>query len=425
MAFVTLAVFPILALGVILRHRVNIGAGKLSAKDLEESGKVAMEAIENIRTVQALTREELFHRKFCSSLDSVKEYSMRQAIIQGISYGFSTCSLFIMLCISYRVGLVFVINNIMFPIDILRVLYAVALTSSMLGIATANLPEFIKAKLAGAIVFHMIDDKPVIDNLTTEGKRPTLQGHISFRDVRFCYPERPQIKVLQGLNLDIKLGQTVALVGASGCGKSTTIALLERFYDVDGGHVLLDGVDIRECNPAHVRSQIALVSQEPTLFDCSIRDNILYGMEQPLPTQEEVEKAARLANVHDFIASLPYAYDTNVGERGTQLSGGQKQRIAIARALVRKPKILLLDEATSALDTESEKMVQDALDAARAGRTCLTIAHRLSSIINSDVIAVVQKGVVVEKGTHSELMQRRGIYYDLNNKQVAGGPEKK
>ncbi|GMR48618.1 hypothetical protein PMAYCL1PPCAC_18813, partial [Pristionchus mayeri] len=397
MALVTLAVFPIFALGLVMRHRVLTGKGKLSAKEIEESGKVAMEAIENIRTVQALTREELFYEKFCNSLDKVVQYSVRQAVIQGASYGFASCSLFVMLAIATRIGIIFIQDDIMTPIKVLRVMYAISLTTNTLGLATSYIPEYMKAKLAGGIVFNMLDDEPKIDNLTQEGKRATLNGNITFKNVRFCYPERPQIKVLQGLNLEIKRGQTVALVGASGCGKSTTIQLIERFYDADSGHVMLDDNDIRDLNPHHTRSQIALVSQEPTLFDCSIRENIIYGIEENVE-QERVERAAKLANVHDFIASLPYGYDTNVGERGTQLSGGQKQRIAIARALVRNPKILLLDEATSALDTESEKMVQEALDQAREGRTCLVIAHRLSSIVNSDVIAVVQKGVIVEKG---------------------------
>ncbi|GMT26053.1 hypothetical protein PFISCL1PPCAC_17350, partial [Pristionchus fissidentatus] len=417
MALVTLAVFPIFAVGLVMRHRVLTGKGKLSAKEIEESGKVAMEAIENIRTVQALTREELFYEKFCGSLDKVVQYSIRQAVIQGISYGFASCSLFVMLAIATRIGILFIQDNIMEPIKVLRVMYAISLTTNTLGLATSYIPEYMKAKLAGGIVFNMLADVPKIDNLTTEGKRVTLQGNITFKNVRFCYPERPQIKVLQGLNLEIKRGQTVALVGASGCGKSTTIQLIERFYDADSGHVMLDDNDIRELNPHHTRSQIALVSQEPTLFDCSIRENIIYGMEGEID-QSRVEGAARLANVHEFINSLPLGYDTNVGERGTQLSGGQKQRIAIARALVRNPKILLLDEATSALDTESEKMVQEALDTAREGRTCLVIAHRLSSIVNSDVIAVVQKGVIVEKGNHHQLMALKGFYWELNQKQM-------
>ncbi|GMS96197.1 hypothetical protein PENTCL1PPCAC_18372, partial [Pristionchus entomophagus] len=321
MALVTLAVFPIFALGLVMRHRVLTGKGKLSAKEIEESGKVAMEAIENIRTVQALTREQLFYEKFCGSLDKIVQYSVRQAVIQGISYGFATCSLFVMLAIATRIGIIFVEQNIMGPMRVLRVMYAISLTTNTLGLATSYIPEYMKAKLAGGIVFNMLEDVPKINNLTQEGKRVTLDGNITFKNVRFAYPERPQIKVLQGLNLTIKRGQTVALVGASGCGKSTTIQLIERFYDCASGEVMLGEHNIKDLNPHHTRSQIALVSQEPTLFDCSIRENIIYGIEEDVP-QERVEKAARQANVHDFIASLPDGYDTNCGERGTQLSGG-------------------------------------------------------------------------------------------------------
>uniref|UniRef100_A0A0K0DL50 ABC-type xenobiotic transporter n=1 Tax=Angiostrongylus cantonensis TaxID=6313 RepID=A0A0K0DL50_ANGCA len=209
----------------------------------------------------------------------------------------------------------------------------------------------------------------------------------------------------------------LALVGPSGCGKSTVVSLIERFYDVNGGEVLLDSHDIRSLNPIHTRSQIAIVSQEPILFNCSIADNIAYGMEDR-PSPAEIEIAARKANIHSFISELPDGYNTSVGDKGTQLSGGQKQRIAIARALVRRPKILLLDEATSALDTESEKVVQEALDRAREGRTCIVIAHRLSTIINANSIAVVKGGVIVEQGTHLELMSRHGVYYELTQNQT-------
>ncbi|KAK6027446.1 ABC transporter, ATP-binding protein [Ostertagia ostertagi] len=199
----------------------------------------------------------------------------------------------------------------------------------------------------------------------------------------------------EGLSFTAKPGETLALVGPSGCGKSTVVSLIERFYDVKGGQVLLDSHDIRTLNPYHTRSQIAIVSQEPILFDCSIADNIVYGLE-----------------------GLSTTKNTFVGDKGTQLSGGQKQRIAIARALVRSPKILLLDEATSALDTESEKIVQEALDRAREGRTCIVIAHRLSTVVNADSIAVVKGGVIIEQGKHSELLAKRGFYYELTQKQT-------
>ena len=221
---------------------------------------------------------------------------------------------------------------------------------------------------------------------------------------------------MDNFNLTVEAGKTYAIVGPSGCGKSTVIQLIQRFYDPDAGEVRLGGKDICSLNIKWLRNHIGLVAQEPILFDTTIAENIFYGTEDA--TMEDVKTAAKNANAHDFISKLPKGYDTPVGEGGTQLSGGQKQRIAIARALIRDPKILLLDEATSALDSESESIVQQALDRARAGRTTIVIAHRLSTIQNADVIVSIEKGSVVEKGTHLELMDKEGLYFDLVTAQV-------
>uniref|UniRef100_A0A158PFX5 ABC-type xenobiotic transporter n=1 Tax=Angiostrongylus costaricensis TaxID=334426 RepID=A0A158PFX5_ANGCS len=397
MALLVVGILPILGIGQSLRVRVMKGQHRKNAKDYEDSGKVAMEAIEHVRTVQALNKEETFHEKFCRYLDAPHYDALREAPIQGLAYGFATSVIFVMGCCSYRLGLALVLNNSMLPIRVLRVMYAITLSSSTLGFASAYFPEYMKASFAGGIIFNMLKQKSAIDNISNEGKKVNLSGALTFDSVRFSYPQRPQVEVLKGLSFTVKPGETLALVGPSGCGKSTVVSLIERFYDVKGGEVLLDSHDIRSLNPIHTRSQIAIVSQEPILFNCSIADNIAYGVEDR-PSPAEIEIAARKANIHSFISELPDGYKTFVGDKGTQLSGGQKQRIAIARALVRRPKILLLDEATSALDTESEKVVQEALDRAREGRTCIVIAHRLSTIINADSIAVVKGGVIVEQG---------------------------
>ncbi|GFR58628.1 multidrug resistance protein 1 [Elysia marginata] len=256
-----------------------------------------------------------------------------------------------------------------------------------------------------------------IDSASEEGLRPqTLTGNISLKNVHFTYPSRADVKILKGMDLTVPAGQTVALVGQSGCGKSTVIQLLQRFYDPDAGQVCLDGVDLREINIRWLRQNVGIVGQEPVLFATTIGENIKYGRQGA--TMDEVIKACKNANAYDFIMRMPDGFDTHVGERGAQLSGGQKQRIAIARALVKNPKILLLDEATSALDTESEAIVQDALDRASKGRTTLIIAHRLSTIINADCIVVFDNGKVVEKGTHDQLMTRQGIYFDLVSSQI-------
>ncbi|CAF1001018.1 unnamed protein product [Rotaria sordida] len=263
--------------------------------------------------------------------------------------------------------------------------------------------------------FDLFDRTPAIDNTSTEGQELVdFHGAIEFNQVKFSYPTRPTTIVLNKFQLNIKPGQCVALVGASGSGKSTIIQLLERFYDVGHGQLLLDGVDIRQLNIRWVRSCFGLVSQEPILFDLTIAENIGYGLEN-VP-MEDIINAAKKANIHDFIKRLPQGYETKVGMKGSFLSGGEKQRIAIARALLRQPKVLLLDEATSAMDSHNEQMVHQALEAAQIedpSRTLLIIAQRLSTIRSCDLICVIDKGHIVESGTHTELMQRCGAYYML------------
>merc|ERR1719336_3242500 len=227
------------------------------------------------------------------------------------------------------------------------------------------------------------------------------------------------MNVYDGLDCDIKLGSTVAFCGPTGCGKSTIVNLIERFYDPDNGQILLDGEAIHNYDLQYLRSQVSLVSQEPVLFDASIKENIALGVTRKVSDQE-IEDAARRANAHDFISSFPDGYNTRTGEKGSQMSGGQKQRIAIARAILKKSKIILLDEATSALDTKSEKIVQDALDALIAAQsaTCIIIAHRLSTIQNADQIIVLEAGKIVERGTHQKLMQKQGVYAHMVDAQA-------
>ncbi|XP_069110403.1 phosphatidylcholine translocator ABCB4-like isoform X2 [Argopecten irradians] len=281
-----------------------------------------------------------------------------------------------------------------------------------LGTGLPNLQDFTEARAAAYTIYQLIDLSPEIDSSSEEGKSPdSLEGNIEFRDIEFRYPARPEVKVLNKVDMKIQRGQTVALVGSSGCGKSTMVQLIQRFYDPEAGQVLIDGIDMKDLNVKWLRQHIGVVSQEPVLFATSIEENIRYGLEGV--SQDQIIAAAKMANAHDFIMQLPEKYETLVGERGAQLSGGQKQRVAIARALVRDPRILLLDEATSALDTESESIVQEALDKARAGRTTVVVAHRLSTIKTADTIAGFRDGDIVEQGTHEQLMQKQGVYQQL------------
>ncbi|CAF0897167.1 unnamed protein product [Adineta steineri] len=282
------------------------------------------------------------------------------------------------------------------------------------------LAERIGASYAAAHAFFDLFDRiPIIDNGSNKGQELTnFSGETEFNQVKFVYPSRPTVLVLNKLQLSIKSGQRIALVGASGCGKSTIVQLLERFYDVTYGELTLDGVDIRKLNIQWIRSRLGVVSQEPVLFDLTIAENISYGLEN-IPI-DEIVLAATKANIHQFIQQLPLGYETKVGVKGNFLSGGEKQRIAIARVLIRRPKILLLDEATSAMDPYNEQIVQETLEQAQTedpSRTSIIIAHRLSTIRSCDLIYVLEMGRIAESGTHTELIQKGGIYYTMLNTQ--------
>ncbi|XP_078170188.1 ABC transporter B family member 21-like [Carex rostrata] len=297
---------------------------------------------------------------------------------------------------------------------ICQVFFALLLATTGISQTSALGSDSAKARDSAISIFEIVDRKSKIDPGSEEGQvLEIVRGDIELRHISFRYPTRPDVPIFTNLSLSIPSGKTIALVGESGSGKSTVIALLERFYDPDSGNILLDGTEITTLNVRWLRKQMGLVSQEPVLFDDTIRANISYGKEGEV-TEEELIAVAEASNAHQFISSLPQGYDTYVGERGIQLSGGQKQRVAIARAILKNPKILLLDEATSALDAESEHVVQEALDTVMVGRTTIVVAHRLSTIKGADIIAVVKNGEIVEKGRHETLMRiKDGVYVSL------------
>ena len=416
LSLAVLACMPLLALAGYAQMKVMLGFNQKARKAYEQSGSVASEAVENVRTVIQINQEDAFMRDYHDALAEPNRSSMRTAHIGGASFAFSEAVNMLVNAMAFYYGAELVTWGLIDFAAMMRATSSVIFGGMMIGQLASISGDYSKAIIAAAEFFAIVDRKPLIDSESTDGQTPTqLKGEIKFSDVKFTYPSRPDIPILRGLDLEVGVGQTVALVGASGCGKSTTIQLLERFYDPVDGSVTVDGIDTRDLNLNWLRSQIGLVGQEPILFATTILENIRYG--KPDATMEEIEAAAKASNAYNFITSLPDGFNTYVGEKGTQLSGGQKQRIAIARALVRNPKILLLDEATSALDSESEKIVQEALDRARLGRTTIVIAHRLSTIVDSDKIVVIDQGKVVEQGTHDQLMALKGQYHHLVENQ--------
>nr|CAG4650007.1 EOG090X02PU [Sida crystallina] len=428
LGLVTLVFVPLLLIATYMQAKIIMGQNAMEKDGLEKSAKVAMEAIANIRTVASLRKEVKFHDLYLSSLREPHLKAQRNAWIRGLIFGFaSSIPMFAYSVCMYYGGYLVENEGLLFT-SVFKVSESLIFGTQMVAQAVAFAPNYNKAKVAANRIFALLRRVPSIDASSQEGQRlDTASGFVDFEKVKFFYPTRKEVQVLKGLTMNIHPGQTVALVGHSGCGKSTCIQLLERFYDPVEGQVKLDHHPIVPMNITSLRSHLGIVSQEPVLFNRTIADNIAYGDNLRTVSMDEIIAAARQANIHTFIQSLPLGYETMVGERGTQLSGGQKQRVAIARALVRNPRVLLLDEATSALDSESEKVVQEALDLARQGRTCITIAHRLSTIQNADNIIVINQGEIAEQGTHAQLLQQKGIYFELCSIQglssVAEGDE--
>ncbi|NWQ69564.1 MDR1 protein, partial [Neopipo cinnamomea] len=411
-----LACIPYIIVTNAVSAKSMSGHAAKDQKALEEAGRISTESVENIRTVASLTREEAFYEKYVTSLNGPYRDSLKKAPFYGFNYGVAQSAEYFINAAVFRFGAWLIANCLTNFENVFIVFSSVIFAAMNVGQSASLAPDYGKAKMSANKIFQLLDRKPLIDSYSEEGEKLShFEGNIEFRNIHFVYPTRPEVQVLQGLSVKVNKGQTLALVGSSGCGKSTSIQLLERFYDPVEGQVLADGFDTRSLHIQWLRSRLGLVSQEPILFDCSIAENISYGDNSRVVSQEEIEEAAKAANIHAFIEKLPEKYNTRVGDKGTQLSGGQKQRIAIARALVRNPAVLLLDEATSALDTESEKIVQKALDNARQGRTCIVIAHRLSTVQTADIIVVIRNGRVVEQGTHSQLLAKEGHYYALVN----------
>ncbi|XP_033112138.1 ABC transporter B family member 1-like [Anneissia japonica] len=417
---VLLSVVPIVAIGAVQYGKFVKGISKKFQDALGDASTVAEESISSIRTVRSFTSERKALKLYSKEIEISYGYGKQIALASGIANGIIgiVAQGAITLVLWYGGKLVYnsqISVGILtaFMLYTLNVAMAFAFLSSLYG-------DFMKAVGASIRVFDLMDRVPEIRN---SGGNSLLDfdGSIDFLDVNFTYPSRPETQVLKGVTFGVKPGQMVALVGPSGGGKSTIVSLIERFYEPNSGTIHLGGTDLKTLDPQWFRKQIGMVSQEPVLFACSIKENIAYGKDAD---DEEIIEAAKQANAHDFITSFEEGYDTKVGERGVRLSGGQKQRVAIARALILNPSVLLLDEATSALDAESEFLVQEAIDRAMQNRTVLVIAHRLSTVRNASQVVVIKDGAVAEMGTHDELLVKGGVYKDLVLRQLSSGTEK-
>ncbi|GMS77893.1 hypothetical protein PENTCL1PPCAC_68, partial [Pristionchus entomophagus] len=376
------------------------------------AGAVAEEVIAGIRTVASFNAQSREITRYTDFLSKLTKLGSKKALLTSLGMSFVNLALFLSMAASFYYGTTLVLDGEISPGTTFAVFWAVINGKNAIGLAGPQIGVVLGAKSAAAPIFEIIDTEPVIDSQSKDGVRlEKVRGEVEFHDVHFRYPSRLDAAVLRGISLKIEPGTHIALVGHSGCGKSTLVSLLLRYYDQEKGKLTIDGIDVSTINVENLRNVVGVVSQEPVLFADSIENNLRLGRADL--SEKEMIRVCKAANAHDFVMQLPQGYKSRIGIGGVQLSGGQKQRIAIARALARDPKILLLDEATSALDTESESIVQAALEQAGAGRTTISIAHRLSTIKGADCIYVFEKGVIAESGTHEHLMSLKGHYAQL------------
>lgn len=409
LSLIMVGTVPVMALIAVFFGRFIRKLSKQAQDHSAESNSIVEEALMGISNVKAFTNELFLLKKYENNLDEIKRLSVKAGVWRGLFISF------IIFCMTGAI--VFIIwqgllltqgsNPELSSADFFSfMLYTIMMVASISSVPDlyASIQKSIGATDNLMQIIQQDNEKEILKG-TIQNE---IKGEIEFQNVSFSYPQRADISVLSNVGFKIEKNQTVALVGASGAGKSTISSLLLNYYTVNEGHLLFDGVDIKSIETKHLRKHIAIVPQEVILFAGSILENILFG--RPEASEKEAVEAAKKANAYEFINSFPEGFDTQVGDRGIQLSGGQKQRIAIARAILKNPTILILDEATSALDSESEKLVQDALDQLMLGRTSIVIAHRLSTIKKADKILVLEKGNVVEEGTHNSLMDKNGLY---------------
>jgi len=386
-----------------------------------EATAVAEEALSQIRTVQSFVQEPAERQRYGDRVLASVRSALIRAEVRGVFFGVLTFSTFGGIVFVLWQGGLLVLDGKLSPGALVSfLLYTVTIAAAIGGLASF-FSSYQEAVGAAQRVFELLETVPrIADQPSPHALPQPVRGEVTFERVSFRYQPDPDAPwVLRDIELAVAPGEIVALVGPSGAGKTTLVSLLPRFWDVGEGRILLDGVDIRDLRLADLRGAIGLVPQEPALFSGTVRENIAYG--RPSAAHDAIEAAARAAHAHEFVERLPQGYETVVGERGVKLSGGQRQRIAIARALLKDPAVLILDEATSSLDTESERLIEDAMERLLAGRTTLIIAHRLSTVRRADRLIVLDHGRIVEEGSHAELLARGGLYARLYQHQFREG----
>jgi subfamily B ATP-binding cassette protein MsbA len=387
---------------------------------LAEANSVLEETLSAIRIVQSFVREDYERRRYSEKITDALKLAVRRSLAGGGFIAFIIMVVYSGIAVVLWFGSRMVLSGRMTAGELIAfVLYTFVVAGSIGGMSELY-GQFQSAIGATRRVFELLDTRPEIKDPDRPEELGSPKGRVQLADAHFTYPDERATEVLKGVTIEARPGEIIALVGPSGAGKSTLVALIPRFFDVTSGAILIDGHDIRSLRLHDLRAAIGVVPQETTLFGGTIRENIAYGKLDA--TDQEIESVAKAAHAHEFISEFPDGYKTIVGERGVKLSGGQRQRIAIARALLKNPAILILDEATSSLDSESERLVQDALETLMQGRTTFVIAHRLSTVRRADKIVVLDAGRVIEDGTHEELLANRGLYKQLYDIQFRDEP---